>query len=289
MQHRRLVITLSLLTALVGAFAAGVGVFYRSGPGPREYETIRGDTVTTYGRGLYRHMSAEVAPQGIAQDVVTLLVAVPLLLIASGMAQRGSFRARFVLAGTLAYFVVTYLFYLMMAMYNPLFLAYVVVLSVSVFALALVLAQFEVATLPHRFAVTAPIRGVGVFLIVNALLIGMLWLSIVLPPLFSGAVVPREVEHYTTLVVQGLDLALLLPLSVLAGWLFLKRRPFGYLLAPIYIVFLSLLMVALAAKIVAMGILGYSVVPAVVIIPGLMILGIVLATLTLRSVLPQGH
>lgn len=289
MQHRRTILALSLLTAFVAAIAAGVGIFYREGPGPREHETLHGATVTTYGRGLYRDMSAEVAPQGIAQDVVTLFVAVPLLLASLHPASRGSLRARFILAGGLAYFVVTYLFYLMMAMYNALFLAYSVVLSTSFFALAMVLMGFDLAALPRRFSEATPVRGVGIFLIVNALLIALLWLSIVIPPLLSGAVVPPQVEHYTTLVVQGLDLALLLPLSALSGWLLLKRRPFGYLLAPTYMVFLCILMLALVAKLTAMGMLGYSIVPAVVIIPTLAGVALILTTRMLTSVVPPDH
>jgi hypothetical protein len=41
----------------------------------------------------------------------------------------------------------------------------------------------------------------------------------------------------------------------------------GYLLAPIYLGFLSLLMTALSAKVLAMALLGQPVMPAIVIIP----------------------
>jgi hypothetical protein len=119
---------LALLTALLGATASAAGIFSRGGPGPFEFESIRGHTISIYGQGLYRHMSAEVAPQGLAQDVVTLVIAAPLLLLALSRAA-ASVRWRLVLAGVLTYFVVTYLIYLLMAMYNPMFLVYVAALG----------------------------------------------------------------------------------------------------------------------------------------------------------------
>lgn len=51
------------LIAPVAAVAAGIGIFYNAGPGPYEHETIRGETVEIFGRGVYRDMSAEVAPR----------------------------------------------------------------------------------------------------------------------------------------------------------------------------------------------------------------------------------
>lgn len=287
MHDRVAVRWLGSIVTVFAAAAAGLGIFYRAGPGPYEHESIRGLTVTIHGRGLYRHMSAEVAPQGIAQDVVTLFVGIPLLLLALRRADEGSIRSRFLLAGVLGYFFVTYLFYLVMGMYNALFLAYVILTSASFFALALVLLGFRIPGLPQVFTRRTPVRAAGVFLIVNASVIALLWLSVVVPPLLTGTVIPVQTEHYTTLVVQGLDLSLLLPLSVLSGWLLLAGKPLGYLLAPTYMVFLALLMTALTAKVVAMGMLGYSIIPAIVVIPTLNVISAVLAFLLLRSAEPS--
>jgi len=73
-----------------------------------------------------------------------------------------------------------------------------------------------------------PRRYLGVFLLVNAGAIAPLWLGVVLPPLIDGSIFPVELEHYTTLIVQGMDLDLLLPLAVVTGVLLLRRRPAGY-------------------------------------------------------------
>ena len=284
MKHSRNIAALVGIITVLAGLAAGMGIFSSGGPGPYEYESIRGETVEIYGLGLYRHMSADVAPQGIAQDVITLFVAIPALLIAFVFANRGSLRARYLLSGILGYFLVTYLFYLVMGMYNVLFLVYVVLLGSSFFAFALCLMSFDTERLPEFFSDEIPVKTAGGFLIFNTVSITLLWLGVVVPPLLDGSVIPLQTEHYTTLIVQGLDLALLLPLCFVSAVLFMKRRPMGYLLAPVYLVFLTLMMMALTAKIIAMGMLGQEIFPVIVIIPTFMLASGVLAWKVLAGV-----
>ncbi len=221
-------------------------------------------------------MSAEVAIQGIAQDYVTLFLAVPLLIISLIISRNGSLKWRFVFEGTLGYFLLTYTFYFSMAMYNKFFLVYVALMGLSFFSLALTILTFNRNALPSVFNEKAPLKLSGSFLMFSAISIAMLWLSIVLPPLLDGSIYPKAVEHYTTLIVQGFDLGIALPLSFVIGLLLFKRQPFGYLLGPIYLVFLSLLMTALVAKLVYLGIFGYTIFPAIIIIPLFQIISIIL-------------
>lgn len=289
MKSQKSVTILSIAIILLSIVAASMGIFSDDGTGPFEVETVRGTTVTIYGQGIYQHMSAELAPQGIAQDYVTLFAGVPLLIIGLLWARKGSLRGRFLLAGTLGYFLVTYLFYLVMGMYNILFLVYVLLLSTSFFAFALTIRSFNMENLPEYFGSGMPVKTPGGFLIFNSIAIGFLWLGVVVPPLLEGTAIPEEVEHYTTLIVQGLDLSLLLPLSFIAGMLFIKRRPLGYLMAPVYLIFLSLLMAALTAKIVVMGMLDYNVVPAIYIIPTFTVISIICSITVLRNLQEPYH
>lgn len=259
--------TISLLVVCIVILtmsATLVGIFSNQGPGPYEYETIRGQTVTIYGKGIYQHMSQDVAPQGIAQDVVTLCFGIPLLLISLYLTRKGLLRGRLLLAGTLGYFLVSYLLYMLMGMYNHLFLVYVTLTSISFFAFAMTLFSFDIEKLCSYFKNNRVMKVVAGFLIFNATIIGLLWLGVVVPPLLHGTL-PIQVEHYTTLVVQGIDLALLLPIAFVSGVLLLKRKALGYLLVPVYIYFLALLMTALTAKIIGKSLLGTAVGPAIII------------------------
>jgi len=80
-------------------------------------------------------------------------------------------------------------------------------------------------------------------------------------------------------------LALLLPIAFVSGIMLIKKDKLGYLLAPVYMIFLSLLMLALIAKIVAMSILNAEVgIPPLVIIPLLWLLSLLCSYLSLISI-----
>jgi hypothetical protein len=287
MREKKLPRHLSWLIGTVVVFslmATVMGIFSNEGTGPYLHKSIRNTDVLIHGRGLYRHMSAEVAPQGIAQDFVTLFIAIPVLLISFFVARRGSRRGTVVLCGTLFYFFVSYLFYLVMGMYNAMFLIYVVLAGTSFFSFIRVLGSFDASLFRQAFSNNAPAGLAGTFLVLVAVSIGLLWLSIVVPPLLDGSIVPKETAHYTTLIVQGLDLSLLLPAAVISGVLLIRKKMEGFLYTSVYLVFLSLLMTALTAKLIAMAILGYPVVPAIFIIPVFNLCSVGMAIALIRSI-----
>ena len=81
MNNKRTITILIILIAVLAIVATTMGIFSSDGTGQYVYKSIRGKDVIIYGKGLYKDMSAEVAPQGIAQDYVTFFVGVPLLFI----------------------------------------------------------------------------------------------------------------------------------------------------------------------------------------------------------------
>lgn len=288
MKSKNLITILVLLIALVSIRATTAGIFSDKGPGRYLHESIRGQFVPIHGKGLYKHMSSDVAIQGIAQDYVTLFMGVPILLLALFFTRKGSLRGRFVLAGTLGYFWLTYLFYTAMAMYNKMFTAYVFLLGASFFALLMVLFSFELSRIRQSFAAEKLFRAAALFLIINAAMVASLWLNIILPPLIEGSVYPQALQHYTTLIVQGFDLGLFLPMAFISAALVLMKSDYGYLFTPVYLVFLSLVMTALTAKIIFMSRAGANVMPVIFIMPTVGILALLFSVLLLTR-LRQGN
>jgi hypothetical protein len=274
-----------VLIAVLAIIAGATPFLFAAGTGPTQFLTFRGETVVLHGYGPYRHMPADLAVQGLAQDLVTLLIAVPALLASLWLARRGSSAARVVLTGIVGYLFVQYVLYLAMATYNELFLVWVaLVLMTSQALYRLLMVGFPPTVDPPP----QPVRlYVGLFLIINGALIGLLWLSVILPPLLDGTLYPAGIAHLTTMVVPGFDLALFLPPSLLAGYAYLRNRPLGDVLAPVYAVFLSLQMTALLAKIIWMNAIGVSAGPALVIIPILLVGAIVAALLSVRPFLSR--
>jgi hypothetical protein len=65
------------------------------------------------------------------------------------------------LAGTLGYFLVTDLFYLVMGMYNILFLVYTALLCTSFFALTQILLSIEMDNISDHFRASTPVKWTG--------------------------------------------------------------------------------------------------------------------------------
>ena len=272
----------AIIAGVTGIFYEGKGLF-NAFENNYDYTSIRGNTVNIYAKGLYHHMSAEVAIQGIAQDYITVFIAIPLLLIFMCMYRKKPMIALFLLSGTLLYFLVTYLFYTAMGMYSFMFLVHVILLSLSFFAFTIALILLFRTIPEYHFSKDTPTKFVGWFLMLNAFSIAVLWLEIIISPFFKGEIYPVNLEHYTTLIVQGFDLALLLPTAFVSGFLLVKNNYYGYIFSTVYVIFLSFMMTSLVAKIIAMAINNVNVIPVIFIIPTFSIVAILCSCFMLKN------
>jgi hypothetical protein len=118
--------------------------------------------------------------------------------------------------------------------------------------------SIDVDKINENFSDKLPRKTIGVFLIFIAVAISLMWLKIIVTPLMNGTV-PVELEHYTTLVIQALDLAFVVPTAILAGILLFRKKTFGYLLAPIIIIKAAALLMAITSMIVMQMIRGIEV------------------------------
>jgi len=279
-----------VLVALIAALAlvaAGSGVLWQGSGSPYPFTTLRGETVMMHGRGLYRYETVSGAAQAIAGDVVTLCLGIPLLAVSAWLCRRGSLRGALLLAGTLGYFLYTYASMAFLAAFNPLFLVYVALFSLSLFAFILAMTSIDVAALPGRFSDRLPRRGIAIVLFAIGGFLFLAWLGRIVPALLTGAP-PYGLESYTTLVIQALDLGLIVPLAILAGLLLLKARPLGYLLAAVAL--LKGLTMATAVSAMAFGqvLAGVMVSPVeLIVFPGLALANAAMAWMLLRNV--QGN
>lgn len=249
MKHRASITTLTVCILLLSAFAACMGIFSSGGSGGQLFSSVRGEQIALHGTGLYRYDSVSMAAQAIAQDYVTLLMGAPLLLISLLLARRGSLVGRLLLTGTLAYFLYTYTSYSFTSMYNRLFLVNVALLSMGVFAFVLAMLSFDARELAARIEHGFPGKSVAIFLMVLGTMVGLMWLGKVAPTIFDD-VAPAGLEHYTTLVIQALDLGLLVPACWVTGILLLRKKPHGLLLGAVMCVKGATMLTALTAMVI---------------------------------------
>lgn len=277
----KILVPLIVLGSMIEALA---GIFSNEGNGTFWYKTIRGEMVEIYGKGVYRHMTTDVAVQGIAQDYVTLFVAIPLLIISFYFVTKNSLKAKLFFSGTLFYFLLTYLFYIGMAMYNELFLVASFTLFCSLFAFILNIISFNFFEVKSHFVQQKIMPKASIFLIVITVMMALLWLSILIPPMLDGSFYPKELHHYSTMIVQGYDFGIFLPFAFISGVLGLQKNKYAYVFIPTYLVFLTILMTALLAKIIFMKCIGANIIPVIFIIPTILIIAIFFAAKIFKSI-----
>jgi hypothetical protein len=195
---------------------------------------------------LYRD-NALVAAGWLGNDLVTLLVATPVLTAALIRAEGGSARAQIVWLGALAYVFYNYAFYLFGAAFNACFLPYVAIVSGAGVALVFALASVDVDDMSADMAGGGS-RGVAIFLWCVALGLGGFHLAVALASIVTGAppAIVAATGHPTN-VVAALDLPLVVvPSALAAAWLW-RGDPWGYVLAGMVTVKGAMYMLALSA------------------------------------------
>jgi hypothetical protein len=216
---------------LLAAFAAAAGLFWPGEGTPYPLISYRGEPVVINARGLYVWDTVSSAAQMQANDLVTLLIGLPLLASASWLAFRGALRGHLVLTGTLGYVLYTYLSMAMLAAFNVLFLVYVALFSLSLIAFVLALLAFDLDTLPQRFSTALPRRAIAGLLTATGLFLLIAWAGRIAAPWLNNT--PPALENTTTMVIQAMDLGLVVPLALIAAWQLWRRTAWGYLLASV--------------------------------------------------------
>jgi len=185
-------------------------------------------------------------------DLVTLFVAVPLLVVSLVLSIRGSRRGHLIWLGMLAYVLYNYAYYLFGSAFNSFFLLYVVLFNLSMFALIFALTKLDVREVAARFRAGTPVRWLAGYMAFVALGLTFVYGSQALAFVATGQV-PEIVTltGHVTNVVFALDLTLVVPWFVLAAvWLW-QRRPWGYVMSVIVNVKGAVYMLALSAATVS--------------------------------------
>jgi len=182
--------------------------------------------------GMYRD-EAWILAAWFGNDLVTLLVAVPLLLTGLMLARRNSMRGEFVWYAALGYGVYNYAFYVFGARMNVFFPLYVVLFAGSAVALILALRRLDPGSVVEHFPETTPVRTISGYMLLTGAGLGVAWLAQWAAFTFRGIEPGIGEEPFT--LIAAMDLSFIVPWFVLGGFLLWNRRPWGFVLAAILI------------------------------------------------------
>jgi hypothetical protein len=269
-------IFLLALTAALAGLWPGEGT-------PYSLTNFRGERVTINARGLYYWDTVSSAAQMQANDLVTLLLGLPLLAISFWLSQRGSLRGRLVLTGTLGFILYTYITMSFGAAYNQLFLVYIALFSLSLFAFTISMMTFDLAGLPAHFSEKLPRRGIAALLFFAAAFLSLAWLGRIAPTLFQNQI--PTLENTTSMFIQAMDLGIIVPVCVLAGILLLRRNAWGYLLASVGM--MKFLTLGIAVSLMGLNMARVGVPVSAVelgVFPSMALINVVMTIVLLRNV-----
>jgi len=199
-------------------------------------------------KGLYQNDTISGAAQIMGQDLVTLVICIPILLGTLYLIRKSSLRGRLIWMGTIFYFLYSYASMAFLTSYNQLFLIYVAIFSISLYTLLGELITLDIKSIKKSFTPGVIPKITAIFLVIIGLMLAGMWLKMIVNSLLTG-IAPSALETYTTLVIQALDLGVVVPAALITGLLLFKGKEWGYALASIFLMKVSLLGTAILSMI----------------------------------------
>lgn len=202
---------------------------------------VIGNMIALAAPGIYASLTPVFLPQALAQDITDLAIIAPLWLITAALALRGSARAYLLWLGVLTFTVYNYVIYTFSVPFGPLFLLWVAVFGLSLYALIGGVAAVNHEVIRSAFVSRRAVMVAGWVLIVTAILFALLWLSEDVPALLAG-IRPQSLIDMAlpTNPVHILDFGFFLPATIATGVMLLNGKPLAYTLAPPLFCFLIL-------------------------------------------------
>ena len=81
MKNRKILKVITIAIIILSAITSTAGLYKGSNRSPESIVTVWGENIELDGRGLYAKDSVSFASQGRAQDIITLIIGIPLLII----------------------------------------------------------------------------------------------------------------------------------------------------------------------------------------------------------------
>ena len=180
---------------------------------------------------LYRDYSNFVITAWYANDLVTLIIALPLLLGVVVFKMKGSERSHLIWLGMIDFIIYNFAFYLFGAAFNWFFPIYVALFTLGIFTLIFGMIETDIERVKCRISYRS-YKSVSVYMFFWAIILGVAWIGQWANFVFTDTLPQIIVQTGgANNLVAALDLSLVVPIVLLSGiWLW-QYRPWGYVLA----------------------------------------------------------
>lgn len=175
----------------------------------------------------------------LGNDIITLVFAIPLMMVSLILTVKGFFKARIIWLGSLWYMIYTYLFYSYGASFNKFFLLHISIFIFSAYAFILGISTFNIGWLKATLSdnVKIPFKRISFYLLFFGLFIGGMWVAMSLNYIFTGNIPDGIIQTgHSTAIVFATDLAFLVSLLIVGAYLLWYKNVFGYLISSILMI-----------------------------------------------------
>jgi uncharacterized membrane protein len=191
--------------------------------------------------------------QWFGQDIVTIALALPLVLISFIKGIKGNNRKwALVFCGVLLYYTYTYSFFMFAANLTFLYLFHLPIYGLSM--IGLVIASIGLFNQNAGYSIESRWLKVGIilYLVFISLMISFLWLNDIMAHLFKPDHLSDTPDGEAPLIIYSLDLAIIIPLMITSAISINKNLRWGYILTGIILTKTSTLGFALMAMALSM-------------------------------------
>ena len=195
---------------------------------------------------LYAKNVPAYTVQIVGLDLGNLFVVVPVLLIMAFLMRRGSKRAFIIWFGTMMYGLYIFTYNCFTLHFNHLFLLYAFEMGLVLYSLFIAVAGSTEESIRNWFAPDTKTTAAIVFLVIAGLFFIGLWLSEIVPSTISG-VLPESAAFsgLITAAFHALDLGVFFPAFLVSAVLLYRKNGFGYLFAPAFMAFTTVMCLCL--------------------------------------------
>ncbi|HCW52236.1 MAG TPA: hypothetical protein DG753_00520 [Clostridium sp.] len=251
MENKKIIYVLSILIMLLVFAASLIGVLSNEIHVHPNVITAFDEEIELYQKGLYHRDSVSMATQAIAQDIVTLIIGIPMALISLFLINKENKKGIFLLTGIIGYFLYTYTSYSFLAFFNSFYLVYLAIMALSFYDFILCICELNRYRLKDEFSDKFPQKGLSIFLYITGIVIGLIWLGRIIPAIINNSA-PVGLEHYSTLAIQTLDLGVVVPACFVTGYLLRKGKQMGYLFSIVLVIKAVTMTAAVSAMAISM-------------------------------------
>lgn len=168
-------------------------------------------------------------------DLVTLFIVVPFLMIAMYRTKKGSSISVYFWMGLICYSIYNYCFYLFGASFNYLFIIYALITVLAIYTLISILLSIKLDHLKIQLEEVIPQNTISVFtlLVVSFLSLFYIYFSI---NFIINNEIPFIITNFglRTNIIGAMDLLFVIPTGFLGGIWLLMNKPLGYLIVLIW-------------------------------------------------------